>query len=88
MRRKSRVRVYKNVTIEVRDREITDEQIDTLVARAATRNPEDMLEVTLEGAVQHRERGDNYQMADAFARRAFDHELHLARLSGEIAGYQ
>ena len=82
-----RTRSYKNVTIVINDAEISDSEIDMLIARAAARNSGDMIDITLETAVRCRARGDNYQFTDELARRAFGHELHLARLEGEISGY-
>jgi hypothetical protein len=74
------------VTIVVRDTQVTDEQIDMLVERAAKREPESQFRITLESAVDLRSGGENYQFTDELARRAFEHELHLARLEGEIPG--
>lgn len=83
-----RTRSYKNVTIEITDEQISEEQIDMLVERAAARNSDDMISITLSDAVRYRARGDNYQFTDELARRAFEHELHLARIEGEIPGYR
>ena len=82
----NRTRVYKNVTITIDDTQITDEQIDMLVDRAAKREPFSQFMITLSDAVDIRSGGENYQYTDELARRAFDYELHLARLEGEIPG--
>lgn len=80
--------LYVNLTIDITDASLTDAHISTLVTRASERDVSDpeAPSITLTMVSQMRSRGINYQLTDALATQAFDHELHLARLSGEIPG--
>ena len=78
-----------NLTIDITDASLTDAQISSLITRASGRKmtDPDSPSITLTMASQMRSRGISYQLTDALATQAFDHEMHLARLSGEISGY-
>ena len=80
---------HDNLTIEITDASLTDAQISSLITRASERDVSDpeSPSITLTMVSQMRARGISYQLTDALATQAFDHEMHLARLSGEISGY-
>ena len=82
---------HENLTIEITDASLTDAQISSLITRASERDVGDSgsPSITLTTVSQMRSRGINSLLSftDALARQAVEHELHLARLSGEISGF-
>lgn len=78
--------VYKNVSIDLSEHDLTEKQVETILQRAANKEKKHCLpgELTLSDAVRYREEGENYQFCDTVATRAFENELHKARKAGEI----